>query len=123
MENETNQTPSPSPSQTFPGEIKQRAAAIPKFPRLAGVLCAVLMVLGLFLPLFSASEDLAEYFHALSEDYVEETLGLSADQLEENSPLEYGKLYSTFYEDEYDGAASALYIGLTAVLAAVSSDQ
>lgn len=81
--------------------------------RLVGTVCAVLLVVCLFLPLFTGTEWYLDYLDGYPDDYVDESLGLKVHETASVSPVDYGRIYGRIF----DGVDGAIYIGVTAFLA------
>lgn len=94
-----------------PGRKKTR-----NLSRLFGTICALLLVVCLFLPLFVVTDEYADYLDSYPADYVDETVGLNIHELASVSAVDYGRIYGRIF----DGVEGTLYIVITAVLAAAA---
>ena len=84
-----------------------------ELPRLFGTICALFLVVCLFLPLFVVTEEYAEYLDSYPADYVDESIGLNIHELASVSAVDYGRIYGRIFA----GVEGTLYIALTVTLA------
>lgn len=99
-------------------ELQQQTKVRP-IPAIVGIVCAVMVVVALFLPYATATSDGAAYLRNHSGQSVMQGFDLTADQMTNMSLVDFARAYLALAEHSYQ-QLSGIYMGLVVAMAAAA---